>query len=112
MSPTREAILAAQDFVIEEVQAPEWGGSIFVRTLSGTENDAYRKAIATQGDDMQIAAHFIVATACDEKGALIFTEADVPALAKKSAKVLRRIFKAALKVNGIGKEAEEAAEKK
>lgn len=113
MSPTRDSILAAQDFAIEEVPVAEWGGSICVRTMSGLETDAYRKAIAdTKADEMQTCARFIAACACDATGVLLFTEADVAALASKSAKVLRRVFKAALKVNGIGKEAEDNAEKK
>ena len=38
---TRDEILESEDLATETVSVPEWGGSVIVRALTGTERDAY-----------------------------------------------------------------------
>ena len=45
---TREAILAKDDVQIEELHVPQWGGTVRVRGMSGTQRDAFEKAISRE----------------------------------------------------------------
>ena len=42
---TKEAILAADDLPRETVLVPEWGGDVYVRTMSGTDRDAFESSL-------------------------------------------------------------------
>ena len=42
---TRDQILQANDLVTETVEVPEWGGSVFVKSLTGVERDQFEAAI-------------------------------------------------------------------
>ena len=41
----REAILSSVDLPKELVSVPEWGGDLYVRTLNGTERDAFEASM-------------------------------------------------------------------
>ena len=57
-----------------------------------------------------IRARLVVKTACDENGALLFTEDQASYLGKKSAKALDRCFSVAQTLNGLsGNDVEELA---
>jgi hypothetical protein len=45
---TAEQILASRPWPTEEVEVPEWGGSVRVRALSATEIDAFNASIVQQ----------------------------------------------------------------
>ncbi|HEX6880944.1 MAG TPA: phage tail assembly chaperone [Terriglobales bacterium] len=115
----REEILAADDIRIELVQVPEWGGVVYIRTLSGTQRERYVESIRkVTGHGKKQSVEIVLAesgaklaaqTICDEKGTLLFSEMDVKALGKKSSKALQRIIDAAAKLNGLDDEAEEEA---
>ncbi|MEM6560042.1 MAG: hypothetical protein AAF656_00445 [Planctomycetota bacterium] len=105
---TRDQIFAAVDMKREKVDTREWGGHVFVRTMSGTERDAFeREMLAAKeagGNDLaNIRARLAVRTVCDDKGKRVFTDADAEQLGRKSALVLDRIFETAQRLNGIGK---------
>jgi hypothetical protein len=108
---SREQILAVDDLKREVVKVPEWNTEVIVGTMSGTDRDAFETAIfETKGDNTKqnfknLRAKLLVKTIVDEKGERIFTDADIEALGKKSAKALNRIFQVAQKLNGIGQEA-------
>ncbi len=47
MALSKDAILAAKDTKLSgEISVPEWGGSVYVKTLTGTERDAFEDAYA------------------------------------------------------------------
>lgn len=105
----KDQILSANDLPMEEVPTPEWGeGSfVFVRTMSGTERDAFEQSMlaAKKGGTtnlVNIRARLAVLCICDEKGQRLFADDDAEALGKKSAMVLDRIFEVAQRLNGIG----------
>jgi hypothetical protein len=110
MSLTREAILAADDLKREEVQVPEWEGSVFIRCMTGTERDAFEsEAYTVKGKDVEInrdnfRARLLVRVLVDEKDERLFSQKDIAALGAKSGKVLDRIFTAAMKINGLSKD--------
>jgi hypothetical protein len=114
----RDAILAAVDITVEKVDVPEWGGVVYVKALSGTDRERYLDSIhVTKGRGkhatrevvlQQASAKLAVLAICDEQGTRLFTDADVEALGKKSAKALQRVVDAAAKLNGLSDD-EEAA---
>jgi len=104
---TREAILTALDIVTERVAVPEWGGDVLVRGLTGAERDGYEATLVKlRGTDATInlanaRAKLVACSIVDEAGALVFTERDVAALAKKSAAALQRVFDVAQRLSGL-----------
>lgn len=117
MSLSRDDILKVQDIRIEEVDVPEWGGTVFVKGMTGTERDLFETSIVeTKGKNTRvnmrnIRAKLVVHSACDAEGGLLFTIKDVDALGKKSAAALQRVFDKASQLSGISeKDVEELAE--
>jgi len=114
MALSKDQILNANDLKIEEVQVPEWGGSVFVRGMTGSERDKYEASVTklrgkeAQVDMRNMRAKLLVYTVCDESGTPLFSEADIEALGKKSANALQRLWEVAVRLSGIsGQEAEE-----
>jgi hypothetical protein len=112
---TRDQILGAKDLTAVEVAAPEWGGTVRVRMLTGTERDAFEaETVTRQGKRMQVnmvnlRARLVARTVVDEEGARLFSDADVVELAKKSSAALNRVFEAAQRLNGLTEKAEDEA---
>ena len=115
---TRDAILAAEDITTEEVAVPEWGGTVLVRGMTGNERNAYEDAITKEtpvGNRAQkragqttrevirdhIRARLVQWCVVDEKGAHVFTDADVAALNAKSAAALERVVDVATRLSGM-----------
>lgn len=97
---SRDQILSADDRKRQEVGVPEWGGSVHVRVMSASERDKFEAAfLADKSKDVRarIAAYVI----CDEAGAPLFSEADIPALGAKSAAALDRVFSVAMRINKL-----------
>lgn len=104
---TRDAILAVDDLIREEVRMPEWGGTVWVRSLTGAERDAWEMLAFTVEDGIakanedNVRARLAALTVCDEKGDLIFTIEDIEALGQKSATAMNRLYDAASRVNAV-----------
>lgn len=104
---TAEQIRTVDDKQYEDVDVPEWGGTVRVRGMSGTERDAYEASILEQrGNDRKVnlanaRAKLVVRCLVDENGALLFTPDDVRVLGRKSAKALERVFDAARRASGM-----------
>ena len=81
--------------------------------MRGAERDDFRAAI--EGTDTSLVGKFeaplLALTLVDETGKRLFTIDDVEALRAKSAKVLDRLTRIALRVNGMSDEAQEEATK-
>ncbi len=115
---TRDEILAAKDIQTEEVDVPEWGGSLLVRGLTGVDRDEYETSLVdldksteakivarTENMRAKLASRGIV----DESGDRLFTVSDIEALGQKSAIALDRICDVIKRLSGMGKEAEKEA---
>ena len=112
----KKTILQCDDLPKELVSVPEWGGDVFVRTLSGQERDMFEQSMMEgkgKNRDMNmknIRARLAVLTICTEDGTRLFEAKDVDALGKKSAAALDRIFSVSQKLNGLsGEDVEELA---
>lgn len=100
----RDQILNSDDLTKEEVSVPEWGGEVFVRTLTGTEKDTFEEKIIGKngGVNMKnIRALLASLTIVDEKGERLFEESDIKELGRKSGAALSRVFNVAQRLNKI-----------
>lgn len=115
---TKDQILEASDLKNESVDVPEWGGSVLVRTMTGADRDAFESSMISVDAEgnrkpnmTNMRAKLVALTVVDEAGNLLFDISDVDRLALKSAAALERVFTAAQRINGLGTQAEAAAEK-
>ncbi len=97
---TAEQILNLNDCKLQEVEIPEWQGSVFVRTMDGKTRDWF-EAELRKPNPQNIRAKVASATICDSDGKLLFTESQIDQLAKKNYSALDRIAVAAVEVNEI-----------
>lgn len=97
---SKDQIFSLDDSPRVEVEIPEWGGSVYVKTMSARERDRF-EAEHLKAPTKDIRARLAVGCVCDVDGVLMFGPADVEILTNKSAKALDRIFSVALKLNGI-----------
>lgn len=115
---SKESILAIDDLPFRDVEVPEWGGSVRVRTMTGGERDEFEASLyEKQGDELvykreHFRAKLLARCIADEKGDLLFRAGDIEKLSRKSAKALNRLFDAAQELNAISKEEQEAIKKK
>lgn len=114
---TRDEILNADDRKTEEVEVPEWGGSVLVRTLSGKERDAYESGTITVKSGKQVEnfenlrARLVALCLVDEKGVRLFNTKDVTSLGNKSAAALQRVYNKCQELNAVtDKDVEELTE--
>lgn len=99
MSLTKEQILAANDRVLKEVKVPEWGGSVWVRSLDVPEQISFEEECgATEGTEHAtlVSLSFWMS---DAKGNRLFTLEDIKGLRKKNSVVIARVFRAGLDLN-------------
>jgi hypothetical protein len=107
---SKEQILAAADLKYGEVDAPEWGGTLRIREFDAAARDVWRAAIDRDSGDMAITLACALAIV-DSEGRQLFGRDDVEALARKSPKVLDRVFAAVIDINRVSADAVETAAK-
>lgn len=104
MSTLREAILNADDLESRTVEVPEWGVTVELRSPSVERRGEMMTEYMTDGaiDFVRLYPALIVATAFDpESGDALFTNGDIPLLAKKSAKAMERLGAIASELSGM-----------
>ena len=111
-----DAILAFDDTKIEDVDVPEWGGIIRLRSLSGAERDAFEASLRIRdGKNIIVSlenyrAKFVARSAIDpDTGARLFTDQQVHLLGQKNAAVLLRLYKVATALSGMEESGEDLA---
>lgn len=104
---SRDAILNADDLERRPVEVPEWGGTLYVRSLTGAERDHFETSLFEgQGKGRKenfanLRARMVALCAVDGEGERLFADADVAALGGKNAAALDRVFDAAQRLNGF-----------
>jgi len=117
---TRDQILAIDDLSFEDVVVDEWGMTVRVRELTGTERGAFEKSISKISNKpdgsthVQLDAHNLRVQLCamtivDSEGARLFKDSEVRALGEKSARAITRIFDVSAKLSGISADSAEDA---
>lgn len=110
MALTREQILQVEDLEREEVEVPEWGGSVIVRAMTAEERDAFEQSmIERKGKKVDVnlknaRARLVALTVVDEEGNRLFTDADIAALGRKSSAPITRISDVARRLSGLDEE--------
>ena len=104
---SKTEILTANDLQTEDVEVPEWGGSVRVRSFTGRERDAFEASMVRgDGRDRRVdltnmRARLVGLTVIDETGQRLFTDEEVDLLGAKSGAALDRVFAIAQKLNGL-----------
>jgi hypothetical protein len=106
MALDRSTILAFSDLTTEVVDVPEWGGSVHVRTMTGSERDRF-EAEHIKDPSKDFRARIVATTVCDENGTRLFEPEDIPILGRKSCSALDRITDVAVRLNGFSKKDQE-----
>jgi hypothetical protein len=107
---TRDAIVEADDTEYDEVECPEWGGKVRLRSIRGTQRDAYEQSLIVEKSGSRsmnlrnARAKLIFLCAVDESGRLLFNADDLNALGRKNAKPLDRLFDACRALAGLSEE--------
>lgn len=107
MSPSKAMILDAVDRPTLPVEVPEWGCTVYVRVMSGSERSDFENSIAGVGDNVDthnIKAKLLIRCLADEKGDRLFANEDTDAMGSKSSVVLDRLFSEAQKLNKLRQE--------
>lgn len=100
---TKEQILAVEDCSLLKLSVPEWGGDVFIRVMTVGERDAYenewQRKKETGVDDFR--TKFLIRCLVDEKGNRLFDNSDVQRFATKSARIMNRVWLAAMEHNNL-----------
>jgi hypothetical protein len=114
---TKEQIIGFDDLKSEAVEVPEWGGTVFIRRMTGQERDAYEADVfETKGTTVTMKrenfrAKLVSRCLVDEAGERLFSDAEISTLSKKSAAALDKCFAAAQRINGMAAVEQEKIEK-
>ena len=107
---TKDAILAASDMEYEIVDVPEWGGQVRVRSLTGTERDAFESSMLEgSGKNQKISTKDIRAKLCartivDMEDKRLFNDGEIAKLGAKSAAALDRVYTVASRLSKVSNE--------
>jgi ribosomal protein L12E/L44/L45/RPP1/RPP2 len=114
---SRDDVLKAEDLTTEEVDVPEWGGSVLVRGLSGRERDEFEASMMVRRgkryvpDTANVRAKIVARCVIGDDGERLFTDSDVDALGEKSGAAIDRVYEVAARLSGLSDEdIEEIAE--
>ena len=115
---SKEDILSKSDLPFEDVDVPEWGGKVRVRTMTGSQRDAWETSVyVTKGDVVEVnrdefRAKLLARCIVNEKGERLFTDKEISALSGKSSKALDRLFAVAQELNAVGRKEADDLKKK
>lgn len=96
----RDQILSAQDLAYEDIEIPEWGGTVRLRALTGREVEALSKDTGDVGVVRRALGFCLV----DENMTRLFSDEDMDQLWDKNASTLLRLGVIALKLSNLDAE--------
>lgn len=107
---TRADILKCADLPRVRLEIPEWGGDVFVRSMTALEKDRYDAEVIAARNDADRLSGWRVRTALrctvDDTGTRLFSDEDIESLGGKSSAPIMRIFD---KVQELSKVSEDSA---
>ncbi|MEU3441813.1 hypothetical protein ABZ755_15575 [Streptomyces griseoincarnatus] len=117
---SKDQITSADDRKWEDVPVPEWGGTVRLVGMSGTERNAYQSSLVVLGPNGSVQrmnmtdqlAKLVAKCLVGEDGQRLFSDNEVKALGAKNGAVLERLGQVAQRLSGLRKEDVEAAEGK
>ncbi|MGX1133191.1 hypothetical protein RKD49_005381 [Streptomyces glaucescens] len=105
-----DEILGADDLLREPVEVPEWGGTVLVQGMNGTDRDRFEAQMMNENlsgvaKDKALAnyrARLAAACLVDADGKRLFrSDAEVKRLGEKSAQALTRVVEVASRLSGL-----------
>lgn len=103
----RDAILSLP-FKSEVVSTPN--GDVRVRVISGAARESY-EVLVGNNEKGCIRAMWVALAVCNEDGSRMFSDSDIPEIAKLDMSFILPIFDVAMRLNGLAKDSIEEAEK-
>lgn len=116
MTLTAESILASDDTQMELIDVPEWGGTVWIKGLTGKDRDAFEASMikgrgkTARIDSDNTRAKFCARVMVDEEGETLFKPGDVEALGRKSGRALDRVYEKGMILSGMTDEEVETLE--
>lgn len=111
---SKSQILAAADLVTEDVEVPEWGGTVRVRAITAAERDAFETSVVGDGKGkrnlVNLRARLAALAVVDEAGQRLFTDSEVEVLGGKSGAALDRVYSVAQRLSGLTEQEVQALE--
>lgn len=93
---TKDQILSADDLDTEDIEVPEWNGTVRLRGMTGTERDKLEFQIGLARNngspEVDIRAGCVGKCLLNENDDRLFTDGEIRALGGKSGAVLDRLF--------------------
>jgi hypothetical protein len=112
----REKIFAADDIQTETVEVPEWGVTVEVRGMNGSDRSRILE-LAAAADDGKIGigsmyVETVITSTYDPKtGERVFTDADREMLMTKSASAIDRLAQVGMRLSALSGDAQDEAKK-
>ena len=110
MGLTKDSILKADDQRLEPVQVPEWGGTVYVTSMTLAELRDLQKHAGDPNDSRSL-AEMVVRVVRDDDGERVFSDGDAEAVSGKSFRALSRIVATFNRINGLTDDEDEAGKK-
>lgn len=113
----RATILSHKTHPVATVDVAEWGGTVYVRTLTAKEFDDFQNSNWVEvGKERKFCAknyraRFVCMVASDESGKRIFTDLDADEVGALSGPAVDKVYEAGQKLNGLDSKSSEQAEK-
>ncbi|MGW1278012.1 hypothetical protein ACWD4V_13810 [Streptomyces tsukubensis] len=116
---TADEIDSADDRTFEDVPVPEWGGTVRIMSMSGTDRNSYQQSMVVMGPDgkpkevrlEQQLARLLARCLVDESGRRLYvTDKQIQSLGRRDGAVLERLAAIAKRVSKLGKDSVEEAE--
>jgi hypothetical protein len=104
------AVLDLADLQDELVEVPEWGVRLRVRSLTGTERDAFEASLLeTRGRSREVnlrnmRAKLVAQSVRKADDSRVFSDGQVEALGRKNAAALQRVFRIAQRLSGLAED--------
>jgi len=108
---TKDKLLSYTARRVEKVLVPMADGHVFVRGMTTQERDDHELFALENDSNSGTRVMMILNTACDEKGELIFTAEDIPALKVMDSAISQPIYSKACEMAYFTKEDVEELEK-
>ena len=113
---SRDNILNASDIEFEDVEVPEWGGTVRVRELTTAEVENFSLRTSDARGQLDISrmsglrAEVVSWALIDEEGKPLMNKRDAEELQKKSHRVIDRLFNKVLVMSGLQNQVTEEGE--
>ena len=110
MNATRSRVLSALDLPQDVLEVPQWGVTLKLQCMSAIDASNFA-AYSEDVDPLNAMVRLITQTVVADDGQPLFAEGDEVGLMKKNVNVLRLVFDACLRVNGMTSDDAKDAEK-